>query len=247
MAARGHARLGGFRDCRRRCFRWYRRCVRRNERDMSVPDFVERRALDRLPSVPGFVVRFAAWAVRPLTVVDRCRAAGVDANVFGADKRDAIGLRRLHYAPPTSKRTGELYRRLSTCFGDAQLAPCVRGRRRCPGRVVASLRPRLDGPPEDRARHPARDRAHRLRLGRGRGDAVIGDRFSRKLGPLARASGDLFKFVVARFVASEDHAAAAADRRKNVRCGRGGTRTLTLFRARAPKTRMSSVPSLARV
>jgi hypothetical protein len=91
---------------------------------MSVPNFVERRGLDRLPSVPGFVVRFAAWAVRPLTVVDRCRAAGVDPGVLGTDKRDAVGLRRLHN-PPQSKRTGELYRRLSICFGDAQLASCL--------------------------------------------------------------------------------------------------------------------------
>ena len=128
MAARGDARLGGLRDCRCRFFRWYSRCVRRNERHMSVPNFVERRGLDRLPSVPGFVVRFAAWAVRPLTVVDRCRAASVDPGVLGTDKRDAVGLRRLHN-PPHSKRTGELYRRLSTCFGDAQLASCARGRR----------------------------------------------------------------------------------------------------------------------
>jgi hypothetical protein len=29
---------------------------------MSVPNFVERRGLDRLPSVTGFVVRFPARA-----------------------------------------------------------------------------------------------------------------------------------------------------------------------------------------
>jgi hypothetical protein len=107
MAARGDARLGGLCDCSCR-FRRYRRGVRRNERDMSVPNFVERRGLGRLPSVPGFVVRFPARAVRPLTVVDRCRA--VDASVLGANKRDAVGLRRLHYHPPQASEQANCIR-----------------------------------------------------------------------------------------------------------------------------------------
>jgi hypothetical protein len=77
---------------------------------MSAPNFVERRGLDRLPSVPGFVVRFPAWAVRPLTLVDRCRTAGIDANVLGADNRDAVGLRRLHYLPPQASEQANCIR-----------------------------------------------------------------------------------------------------------------------------------------